>query len=108
MAEEAVKLPVHVELGARSAAGLAIDICFVDEDLKALRDTTCSGTMISGVWNVANKKDGFTCVNSRNRTVYTHDGVFAKYDDGMDMRLFEEMLAGAGANTGLDLGSTRL
>lgn len=106
--EMAVKLPVQVKVKGRHVAGLAVDICLMDEDLKALHDTTCSGIMTDGVWDAPDKKDGFFCPDQHDRPVYAYNGVFMQYDDGIDMSLFEGELTGVGASTGLNLGSTRL
>lgn len=107
--QKGIKSPVQFEVKGRSAAGLAVDIYLLDEDLRVKPNELRSGIMFDGVWNAQNKRGGFCWTNERGRQIPAYDGVFAEYDDGLDMRLFEEALAGAGASTvGLDLGTQRL
>lgn len=107
--QQCFKSPVQFEVKGRSAAKLAVDISLLDEDLRVRPNELRSGIMIDGVWNVPDKRSGLFLTDERGRQVPAYDGVFAEYDDGLDMRLFEEALAGAGASTtGLDLGTQRL
>lgn len=104
----AIKSPVQTTTIEHTMGGLVLDVLVLNEDLKAPKGMTpARGALVDGVWNSFDPKECLGYVNEQGKEVASRDGVFGQYDDGLDMNFFEETFAGAGASTGIDLGSFR-
>lgn len=106
---DALKTPSQVRTVGQDLSSLAVEVTVLDEDLKPLRDVRpCPGYMVDGVWNASNDSDGFYLTAAHGARIPTNNGVFRPYDDGLNLRLFEEELVGVGARVAQDVGSFKL
>lgn len=107
---QALKAPVQVKKSLPQAMGdKSLTILLLNEDLQPAPGTTPSlGIMPDGIWNAIKADDRFATVTARGELVPVCDGVFTDYDDGLDMRLIEQMFAGAAANVSSDSHSFRI
>lgn len=106
---EAYKAPVQIRSLGRDLGALGLDVSILDEDLKPIRGfDNRTGIIMDGVWNETSPTNRLTYSDGNGGSTPMTDGVFRPYDDGLDLRLFEEELVGVGVRTVHDVGSFRL
>lgn len=105
----AIKTPVQTTTVEAAMAGLVLDVSLLNEDLKALNNLPpARGVMLEGVWNVFDTEYSICFSDETGHVIPGVDGVFEKYDDGIDMSGLDRELAGVSARSGLDLSSLLL